>query len=177
MASGRGGKLTSKLTPKLTPKQGRFIAEYLIDGNGTQAAIRAGYDAKNARQTAYENLTKPYIKAAISKARTAREQRTMVTADWVVERLQAEAQLTGDGASHAARVSALKILALHTGMLDGKGQPAEPRPQITTIVVECSERRQETEADGTREGRPVEHRPADGPIALAPAPRTDEGVE
>jgi phage terminase small subunit len=37
---------------KLTPKQERFIDEYLIDLNATQAAIRAGYSKRSARQIA-----------------------------------------------------------------------------------------------------------------------------
>lgn len=49
----------------LTPKQQRFVAEYLVDLNATQAAIRAGYSAKTARVTGPENLSKPAIAAAI----------------------------------------------------------------------------------------------------------------
>ena len=47
---------------KLTAKQQRFCDEYLIDLNATQAAIRAGYSAKTAKQIGQENLTKPDIK-------------------------------------------------------------------------------------------------------------------
>lgn len=46
---------------KLTEKQKRFCDEYLIDLNATQAAIRAGYSAKNANNIASENLAKPNI--------------------------------------------------------------------------------------------------------------------
>ncbi|MGP4061497.1 terminase small subunit [Halobacillus sp. H74] len=52
---------------KMTEKQKRFCEEYLIDLNATQSAIRAGYSKKTARQTANENLTKPYIKDYIDK--------------------------------------------------------------------------------------------------------------
>jgi phage terminase small subunit len=55
--------------PKLTPKQQRFVDEYLIDGNATQAAIRAGYSAKTARAIGAENLTKPDIAALVKSAR------------------------------------------------------------------------------------------------------------
>ena len=47
---------------KLTAKQQRFCDEYLIDLNATQAAIRAGYSEKNARNIASENLAKPNIR-------------------------------------------------------------------------------------------------------------------
>jgi phage terminase small subunit len=50
---------------KLTDKQQRFVEEYCVDWNGTQAAIRAGYAAKAAHATGWENLRKPEIKAAI----------------------------------------------------------------------------------------------------------------
>ena len=50
---------------ELTPKQQRFVDEYLIDLNATQAAIRAGYSEVSARSQGHENLTKPDISAAI----------------------------------------------------------------------------------------------------------------
>lgn len=71
----------------LTQKQKRFVEEYLCDLNATQAAIRAGYSEKTARQIAKENLTKPYIQEAVAKAIQERSERTKVTADEVVEQL------------------------------------------------------------------------------------------
>jgi phage terminase small subunit len=53
---------------ELNPRQQRFVREYLVDLNGTQAAIRAGYKESSARQQASENLSKPYIAAAIDDA-------------------------------------------------------------------------------------------------------------
>lgn len=53
----------------LTPKQARFVDEYLVDLNATQAAIRAGYSAKTARAIGYENLTRPNIALAIEAKR------------------------------------------------------------------------------------------------------------
>jgi phage terminase small subunit len=49
----------------LTPKQQRFVAEYLIDLNATQAALRAGYSERTAPQQGHENLRKPEIAAAV----------------------------------------------------------------------------------------------------------------
>ncbi len=49
----------------LTDKQERFVQEYLIDLNATQAAIRAGYSPRTAKQIGQENLSKPYLRAAI----------------------------------------------------------------------------------------------------------------
>ena len=72
----------------LTLKQARFAEEYLIDGNATQAAIRAGYSKKAARVIGCQNLTKANIASEIAKARAARSVRTGITADDVVHRLQ-----------------------------------------------------------------------------------------
>ena len=72
----------------MTLKQERFVQEYLIEPNAAQAAIRAGYSAKTAREIGHENLTKVDIAAAIEKARAKRAERCEVTADWVIDELR-----------------------------------------------------------------------------------------
>lgn len=52
---------------KLTPKQMRFVDEWLIDFNGKQAAIRAGYSAKTAEATAARLLRNVKVQAEISR--------------------------------------------------------------------------------------------------------------
>jgi phage terminase small subunit len=76
---------TSDKRPKLTPRQQQFVDEYLIDGNGTQAAIRAGYSEKTAYSIANENLNKPEIAAAIQLAMDQRAERTQIDADFVLQ--------------------------------------------------------------------------------------------
>lgn len=56
---------------KLTGKQEKFVEQYLIDFNGTQAAIRAGYSEATASEIAYENLRKPHIIEALNTRREA----------------------------------------------------------------------------------------------------------
>ena len=73
----------------LTLRQRLFVAEYLIDGNATQAAIRAGYSPDTAKQIGHENLTKPDISAAVNVALDARVQRTQVMADAVITKAMA----------------------------------------------------------------------------------------
>lgn len=68
----------------MTKKQKRFVEEYLIDLNATQAAIRAGYSPDTAQQIGSENLSKPVISSAISKAMAERSRRTGVNADRVL---------------------------------------------------------------------------------------------
>lgn len=71
----------------LTAKQRRFVEEYLIDLNATQAAIRAGYSPKRADAIGYENLRKPEIHAAIEAAQAERSKRTEITQDMVLREL------------------------------------------------------------------------------------------
>lgn len=54
----------------LLPKQSRFVAEYLISGNATQAAIHAGYSPKTAYKIGTENLRKPQIASLLSQKQT-----------------------------------------------------------------------------------------------------------
>lgn len=101
--------MTNKVTnkpQKLTAKQERFVEEYLVDFNATQAAIRAGYSAKTAKSIGQENLTKPVISAAIAEHRASLTQKTALTRELIVEGLLREALYTGKNASHGARVAA-----------------------------------------------------------------------
>lgn len=69
---------------KLTAKQERFVEEYLIDLNATRAAIDAGYSPKTAKVIGHENLTKPYISAAIAEAKLIRSEETKIDAAYVL---------------------------------------------------------------------------------------------
>ena len=81
----------SKTTKKkeLTPKQKRFVEEYLVDLNATQAAIRAGYSAKTAQAIGAENLTKPLIQEEIEKATAKRSERAQIDQDYVIQVIRA----------------------------------------------------------------------------------------
>lgn len=68
----------------MTKKQKRFIEEYLIDLNATQAAIRAGYSPKTAKDIGCENLAKPNISDALDKAMAERSRRTGINQDRIL---------------------------------------------------------------------------------------------
>lgn len=76
----------------LTPKQQRFVDEYLVDLNATQAALRAGYSANTAQRIGSENLSKPLVAEAIFAAKSKRSEKTGIDAAWVLERLAQEAE-------------------------------------------------------------------------------------
>lgn len=71
----------------LTPRRRRFVAEYLVDLNATQAARRAGYAPRSARGQGSRLLRHPAVAASIAAAQAARAERTQVTADAVVREL------------------------------------------------------------------------------------------
>lgn len=105
---------------KLTPKQQRFVDEYLIDLNATQACIRAGYSEKTANREGSRLLSNVDIQNAIQQAQQKIQQRTQVTQDDVIRGLLTEAEWQGEGSSHSARVSAWTQLGKHLGMFKDK---------------------------------------------------------
>lgn len=106
----------------LTAKQKRFVEEYLIDLNATQAAIRAGYSARCAGEIGHENLRKPQIAAEIEKAQAERSDDCGVTVEYVLTGLKREAEDRSKGSTHGARVQALIALGKHRGMFVDKGE-------------------------------------------------------
>lgn len=69
---------------KLTDKQRRFVDEYLIDLNATQAAIRTGYSAKTAEQQGSRLLSNVKVQQAVSEKMAERSKRTGINQDRVV---------------------------------------------------------------------------------------------
>ena len=72
---------------KLTAKQQRFVDEYLIDLNATQAAIRAGYSKGTAYSIGVENLRKPEIQKRIQERMNAKEASLIATQDEILKYL------------------------------------------------------------------------------------------
>lgn len=75
---------------ELNPKQARFVEEYLIDLNATQAATRAGY--KHPTTQGPRLLEHVGIQAAIVELQAARSERLQIDADWVLKRLAKEVE-------------------------------------------------------------------------------------
>ena len=72
---------------KLTAKQIRFVDEYLVDLNATQAAIRAGYSEKTANTIGAQNLAKLSIQAEILRRQKDLQRRTAISQDRVIKEL------------------------------------------------------------------------------------------
>lgn len=122
----------------LTIRQQKFVEEYLVDMNGTQAAIRAGYSEKTAQAISAENLSKPIIKAALDAARQKMAERTNITQDEVLRQFarigfaDMRSMFTESGAlkplsdltlEEAASISSIEVVTNQLPAI--KGGPAE----------------------------------------------------
>jgi len=76
---------------ELSDKQQAFVREYLVDLNGTQAAIRAGYSVKTANEQAARLLANVSVSEAVKTALEERAEKTGIDAEWVLRRLALEA--------------------------------------------------------------------------------------
>ena len=72
---------------ELSPKRQRFVDEYLIDLNGTQAAIRAGYSARTANEQAAALLAIPNVREAVEAGRRVIAERNAITQDRIRQEL------------------------------------------------------------------------------------------
>jgi phage terminase small subunit len=79
----RGGTVSKGLTVK----HKRFVEEYMIDKNATQAALRAGYSKKTAHAIGHELLSKPHVAAAIEAGLASLAKKSGITAERVIAEL------------------------------------------------------------------------------------------
>ena len=143
---------------KLSKRQALFVQEFLVDLNAKEAAIRADFAKKGAKQEGYRLLQKPHVQAAITAAMAGRMERTKASQDWIVEHLvenveramQLEPVTDGEGESAGEHVyqgsvanKALELLGRHAGMfpnrheLTGKdGEPIKVRPDLSKLSKE-----------------------------------------
>ena len=104
---------------KLTDKQSRFISEYLIDSNATQAAIRAGYSKKTARSQGQRMLTNVDIQEAIQSHQDKAAKRNDTTVDLIDSMHRRAYEVAEENAQASAMtVSAQNLAKLHGFLVD-----------------------------------------------------------
>jgi phage terminase small subunit len=101
----------------MTLKQQKFVSEYLIDLNATQAAIRSGYSKRSAYSTAGILLGKPHIAKAVEKGMKECAERAKVSTDKVLREL---ALLAFENKNLTVKVRALELIGKHFGMFTDK---------------------------------------------------------
>jgi len=126
------------LQHKLTDKQERFVSEYLIDLNATQAAIRAGYSKKTAQQQGSENLSKPVISEAIAKAKNEAAKRNETTVDMIDKMHKAAYSVAQKSRQPSAMTQSAQNLAKLHGLITDKQDINLTPPKIEYIVPHAS---------------------------------------
>jgi phage terminase small subunit len=106
----------------MSPKQRAFVSEYVIDSNGSAAAIRAGYSVATAKQQASQMLALPEVAAAIAAEKAALAEKNAVTADWIIGELRAVAVSKAKGDA----VRALELLGKHLGLFKERIEHSGP---------------------------------------------------
>ena len=132
---------------RLTAKQARFVEEYMVDLNATQAAIRAGYSARNADKIGSELLGKTRVAAAIQAKRAEVSERTGRTVADVMRdigRVRDDAMRevfdvqTGESSmlSHKDALKALELEGKHLGAFADRVQVSNPdgSPLTPTVI-------------------------------------------
>lgn len=108
-------------TDGLTPKQQRFVDEYPIDLNATQAAIRAGYTAKTAEHQGSRLLGYVQIAAAIKIETEKRSAATAIDAEYVLTTIRDTVEdCRGDDGNPTAVLKGCELLGKHLKLFTEK---------------------------------------------------------
>ena len=108
------------MSNKLTTKQERFIHEYMIDGNGSRAAIDAGYGRKSSRVIASQLLKNPNIAEKLNRGKKKIIKKTKLKAEHVINELIELAGLAKKDGKWADSIRAQELLGKHLAMFTDK---------------------------------------------------------
>lgn len=119
----------------LNARQKRFVEEYLVDLNATQAAIRAGYSEKTAESQASRLLRNVKVAAAVEAGKAELSERTQVTQEWVVAKLRENVENGIQWCQGATVNGALNLLGKHLGMYTDRVDITSGDKPITQITI------------------------------------------
>jgi hypothetical protein len=120
--------------PTLTIKQERFVVAYILCGNGAEAARRAGYSERTARQIASENLTKPDVQAAIQALQQAQADELELTRQDVLKALLGAIQAAQKVGKPAVEVSGWKEISRLCGFYEPEVLRIEPLSSQADLI-------------------------------------------
>lgn len=114
---GKGSKLTAKMQ--------NFVDEYFVDFNGSAAVKRAGYKSSNPNKMAGKLLNHPLVMEAIAEKKKERQEKTELSAEYVIQKLIAIAERNEEGNPTAA-LRSLELLGRHLGLYRDRQEISGP---------------------------------------------------
>lgn len=114
---GKGSRLGRKME--------RFVEEYMIDLNASEACVRAGYVTRNKNKLGAELLRHPLVLAEVEKRTAERREKKELTADYVLNKLVAIVEATDKGNPTAA-LRGLELLGKHLGLYRDRTEISGP---------------------------------------------------
>ena len=127
----------------LTAKQAKFVNEYLVDGNGTRAAIAAGYGRPGAHVTASRLLRDPKVQKALQARQSVDATRLSLSRDRVVAGLLRAVEEARFQANPAAMIAGWREI----GRMLGFYSPEVRRVEITSPASQAERARFEAMSD------------------------------
>ena len=118
----------------LNQRQRRFVDTFLVDGNGTQAAIRAGYSPTSARQIATRMMSKASIRAAVADGQGQSARRLQIERLDVIKGLLEAVEMARERCEPAGMIAGLREI----GKMMGYYAPA--RQEVEVVAINQAER-------------------------------------
>lgn len=145
------GRAAGGVARGLTALQSRFVEQYLLDGNATKAALRAGYSARSAAALGSRALRNPQVQVALVERRMAVATLSEVDSVWVLGRLRVvverclqgvpvrerSGQETGEWSFNASGATrALELMGKHLGMFSERVDVQLLRSEAAQVAAE-----------------------------------------
>ncbi len=131
----------------MTPKQERFVAEYMLDLNATQAAARAGYSPKTAAEQGYQLLHKTSVQEAIQDLQAKFRERMEVSKESVTAQLNTAYDMAEANGQTAVMVQATMGIAKVHGLLVDKTEEVKPTENMTPDELRAESERIDAELE------------------------------
>jgi phage terminase small subunit len=126
------------MTRPLNARQQRFVQEYAVDHNATQAAIRAGYSEKSAYQQGYLLVNNPEIRSQLAAHEQSVAERLGITLEWLLDQLREKAV---NAQSERDQLRAMELLGKHLAIFTEKVEHSGSMIQVQVNGVDLEELR------------------------------------
>ena len=133
------------VSPNLTAKQAKFVAEYLVDSNGTRAAVAAGYGVAGARVAACRTLANDNVQKALQARQSADATKLSIQRNDVLQSLLKAYNLALEQCNPAAMVSAARECGRMMGYYAPERQQVEVLHESKTATQDRLERMSDAE--------------------------------